>query len=799
MMAMFAVHLLAISYTQGVPARGVARFSRSAVIKAVTSYTPNIKLQTDDLEAMVDEWRKEDDKKRLLNEAQAAALEMEVVEEEGGRSTGRGAASRLDRARLRLQRSINEEAGLAPPAIPYDPSAAAARFASQPMAVGMRQMRLLGPLISFILKVIADVQQGTEEKHRDARAAELTELISSLGPAIIKAGQALSSRSDLLPSAYLRELTKLQDRVPPFASAEAHALIEMELGQPLGELFTSLGDEPVAAASLGQVYRGETLDGREVAVKVQRPGVEPTVALDLYILRSYSATLGSIVALLGRNLDFVSVIDDFGQMLYSELDYALEAQNARRFSSLYATIPNVSAPAVLPELSTSTILTMEWVDGVRLTDAEGLRERNLAPSALVDTLVQCSLRQMLDSGFFHADPHAGNLFVKDDGTLVYIDFGMMSFLSSAQRHAIIEAVVHMVNRDFASLAELYQELGFIPPDEDVTPIVAALDDALPDVLNASISELNIKSVVERLGDVMYTYPFSLPPFYVAIIRCLGVLEGVSLQVDDNFAILQDAYPYIASRLLTDRSPRLQRALSALVFRDGKLRTDYLMGLLENAAGSSEYDLVGSAEALADFVLLPESAALLDSLTDQLVDEIDEVGAESASYVFNLLTTLAAPFLGPGGAVAAAAAAAAARDAAGGDASGDSRPRGEREASDPIRALLEQLGSSIGTMPLPPPSPRLARAIKVAETLQKSALTKSVDLTRVGALAATLLARESVQRQLADLTLQLVQRGVQRGIRSLFALPDMSPPVTSPQSSPQSGRSANATAESEAQR
>jgi aarF domain-containing kinase len=149
-------------------------------------------------------------------------------------------------------------------------------------------------------------------------------------------------------------------------------------------------------------------------------------------------------------------------------------------------------------------------------------------------------------GFFHADPHAGNLLAMSNGKLCYLDFGMVSYVEASQRYSIIEAVVHLVNRDFLSLAQLYKRMGFIPKDVDSTPIVNALSEALPDVLNAPVGELNFKNVISKLGDVMYKFPFSLPPFYIAIIRCLGVLEGVAIQVQPNFKY----YTYLLSTAST---------------------------------------------------------------------------------------------------------------------------------------------------------------------------------------------------------------------------------------------------------
>ena len=174
---------------------------------------------------------------------------------------------------------------------------------------------------------------------------------------------------------------------------------------------------------------------------MQRPGAEATIALDLYILRAYSRTLMQLIALLGRDLDLVSVIDDFGTLIYAEIDYEVEAANAAHFARLYASLPNVSAPAVFPALSTAKVLTLEWVDGARLTTIAASGDAARA-AGLVDTLVQCTLRQMLRNGFFHADPHMGNLLVNAQGELTYLDFGMMSFLEPTQRFAIIEAAVH---------------------------------------------------------------------------------------------------------------------------------------------------------------------------------------------------------------------------------------------------------------------------------------------------------------------------------------------------------------------
>ena len=460
---------------------------------------------------------------------------------------------------------------VAEPSVKYDPVNSSKTLFAQPLKWISRNIQFTTPVFLFAVSVIFDIITDKEEENRPTRARQLLDIVSVQSPALIKAGQALASRSDLLPREYLVALQQLQDRCPAYPTELAEELFERELGKKFNDVFELEFKEPVAAASIGQVYKGRLRsNGAQVAIKIQRPNCEDAIATDLYILRFYASVVQQVLTLLRRDINLVSVIDDFGELIYREIDYRAEAVNAQRFAELYASVPNIFVPKIYTDLSTSKVLTMEWVDGCRLTDRAAIDSMGLDSTAFVDTLVQCSLRQMLENGFYHADPHLGNLLAMPSGQLCYLDFGMVSYVESQQRYSIIEAVVHLVNRDFVSLAALYKRIGFIPADVDSQPIILALESALPDVLNAAVGELNFKNVIEKLGDVMYKFPFSLPPFYISIIRCLGVLEGLAIQVDKDFRIISDAYPYIASRLLTDPSKELQAALQQLLFENGKV-------------------------------------------------------------------------------------------------------------------------------------------------------------------------------------------------------------------------------------
>lgn len=611
---------------------------------------------------------------------------------------------------------------IAAPGPRYDPAAAEVFFRGKGVLVARRQARIAVPLAAFVSKVILDLQLGREAERRPARAKEFLDIIASLGPAFIKAGQALSSRPDLLPAEYLLELQKLQDRLPPFPNEVAFALIEAELGRPLTEVYASVEPVPVAAASIGQVYKGVLRGtGEAVAIKVQRPDCEQIIATDMYILRNLSGLFTRLFKVIKRDVDLQSVIGEFGKLIYEEIDYLSEARNAERFLALYGDVPDVSAPKIFWRFSNRRVLTMQWVDGVRLTS-----ERLADNSHLVQTLVQCSLRQMLENGFFHADPHGGNLLATPSGRLCYLDFGMMSEVGPAQRYGIILAVVHMVNRDFEALSALYIRLGFLPPDTDLSPIVAALEDALPDVLGASVGELNFKSVINKLGSVMYQFPFSLPPYYTAILRCLGVLEGLAIQVDPNFKILNEAYPYIASRLLTDPAPELQEALQYLLFKDGRPRWNRLESLLDSATGAGDYDVSLAAEQLADFLLSPKGAVIRANLASDVVAEMDALAADTSSYYLSTSARTAA-------------------------AAGLWVPPG----------LLRSL-------PPPVSTPAMNRAAKVWAILSRS---RGGNVSKLAPIVRRVVTQPEGQRVTADVALNLAQRASSRFIRFAFGLPE----------------------------
>ena len=514
-----------------------------------------------------------------------------------------------------------EAAGL----LEYDPAAITRIYAGHPQRLIRRLWQTLVPIGLLLLGVAFDwiFQLLKDEQRARSRARECAELLVDLGPAFIKAGQALSTRPDIVPPLLLEELSQLQDQLPGFDSDLAMACIEEDLGAPVDEIYEQLDREPISAASLGQVHRGTLTNGQKVAVKVQRPGLREQITLDLYIVRNIAAWLNSNIGLIRS--DLVALIDELGRRVVEEMDYLNEAANAEKFAELHSHNPRIAVPAIFHQATSRRVLTMEWIDGVKLTNLDAVRELGINPDDMVDVGVNCSLQQLLEHGFFHADPHPGNLLALADGRLCYLDFGMMSEVSRESRTGLIQAVVHLVNRNFGKLSKDFVTLGFLAEDVNLEPIVPAFESVFSQAREAGGNRMDFKAVTDDMSGVMYKFPFRVPPYYALIIRSLVTLEGIALSVDPQFKILGAAYPYFARRLMEDPDPQLRQSLKEMLFDGDAFRWTRLENLVSSAASQAQLDLEALLDQLLDFLFSPKAGLLRDQLVVAMVDRLDAIG------------------------------------------------------------------------------------------------------------------------------------------------------------------------------
>ncbi|WP_055074335.1 AarF/ABC1/UbiB kinase family protein [Pseudanabaena sp. 'Roaring Creek'] len=500
----------------------------------------------------------------------------------------------------------------------YDINAIANYYRNQPLRVWWRCIVIFVPLIWLFLRLRFSAKSSTTELKK--LAIESRKLLTRLGPAFIKIGQALSTRPDIVPPIFMDELAELQDQLPPFPNEIAFQFIRDALGADPLDVYAEISDNPIAAASLGQVYKGKLKTGELVAIKVQRPDIASGIALDMYILRGIATWLKKTFKFVRTNL--AAILDEFASRIFEEMDYTFEGQNAEKFAKFYGELEGIYVPKIYWQYTAKRVLTMEWIEGIKLTNVEKVKELGFNSRHIIEVGVQCSLRQLLDYGYFHADPHPGNLLVMGDGKLAYLDFGMMSEVSAEQRFGLIEAIVHLVNRDFAALSKDYVRLGFLTEDIDFTAIVPALSEVFNPPEGQSLTQMDFKDMTDQLSQIMYDYPFQVPAYYALIIRSLVTLEGIAFSVDPNFKVLAVAYPYVANRLLNDSAPELRMALKDLLFRDGEFRWNRLENLLSNAQTNPDYDLSGTLDKGIDFLLSDRSEFMHDRIIDEIVRGIE---------------------------------------------------------------------------------------------------------------------------------------------------------------------------------
>lgn len=456
----------------------------------------------------------------------------------------------------------------------YVPDMIANFWGRRPAAVVSRVLQLLAISGGFLGSIAWDIFQDQLKQNEVKRAIELRTILTSLGPAYIKLGQALSIRPDLLSPKAMVELQKLCDKVPSFPSDIAMDVLNSELGKPWQEVFSELTPEPIAAASLGQVYKGKLKTGEPVAVKVQRPYVLETVTIDMYIIRSFGFFLHKFPKI---TTDVVALLDEWAARFFDELDYVKEGNNGTNFAEgMKKDLPQVVVPKVYHEFTTRRVLTTEWLDGEKLSQSKANDV-----GKLVNIGVICYLKQLLDTGVFHADPHPGNLIRTPDGRLAILDFGLMTQIDDNIKYGMIEAISHLIHRDYDAIVEDFVTLDFIPEGTDLKPILPVLAKVFDQALEGGgAKNINFQELAADLAQITFDYPFRIPPYFALIIRAIGVLEGIALVGNPEFAIVDEAYPYISKRLLTDDSPRLREALRYMIYgKNGVFDAERLIDLL----------------------------------------------------------------------------------------------------------------------------------------------------------------------------------------------------------------------------
>ncbi|MBC1213591.1 AarF/ABC1/UbiB kinase family protein [Trichormus variabilis ARAD] len=516
----------------------------------------------------------------------------------------------------------------------YNPDAIARYYRFRPWLAWGRLFKITWSFAMFVLGLKWDEWQNQVEQNKGKRATQLRQLLTRLGPTFIKVGQALSTRPDLIRKDFLEELIKLQDQLPAFDNAIAYHIIESELDRPISEVYSELSPAPIAAASLGQVYRGRLISGEEVAVKVQRPHLRPTLTLDLYLMRWAASWLAPWLPLnLGHDLTLI--VDEFGIKLFEEIDYLNEGRNAEKFAHNFRNDSQVKVPSIYWRFTTSRVLTLEWINGFKLTDTESIRKAGLDPEAIISIGVTSGLQQLLEYGFFHADPHPGNLFAMPDGRMAYIDFGMMDQLEEKSKESLVDALVHLVNKDYSDLALDFVNLGFLTPDTNIVPIIPALETVLGNAIGKNVSDFNFKTITDQFSELMYEYPFRVPAKFALIIRSLVTQEGIALSLNPNFKIVDVGYPYVARRLLTGESPELRRRLLNVLFKDGRFQWQRLENLIAIARSDNNFDVLPTARMGLQFLLSDEGQFLRRQLVLALTED-DRLHTEEVQRLWSLV-------------------------------------------------------------------------------------------------------------------------------------------------------------------
>jgi ubiquinone biosynthesis protein len=394
----------------------------------------------------------------------------------------------------------------------------------------------------------------SQENYNRVQAEHLREAFNELGATFIKLGQALSTRSDLLPSEYIAELGKLQDEVPPLPIDEMEKVLVQELGKPAGEIFSEFDPNPLASASIGQVYAGRLKNGIKVVVKIRRPDVAKIMNQDLEILAAMASWIMAHTNL-GQLYDLNAFVEEFSFRLRNELDYVREGQNANIFKKNFCDDPTIYIPYIFWDFTTHAVITLERVYGIKINDVATMKSAGINMRQVAENSARFTLRQLFEFGFFHADPHPGNFFVQPDASLAVMDFGMVGHLTNAMRNSLLTMIIAMATRDAEILVDELMDAGITRKTIRQRQLAMDLERIFESYIGGSAQFLTATQVLNQILDIANRHGLQMPGEMAMLARMSTINEGISMTLYPGFRMLDFAAPYVLHYWQEQRSPQ----------------------------------------------------------------------------------------------------------------------------------------------------------------------------------------------------------------------------------------------------
>jgi predicted unusual protein kinase regulating ubiquinone biosynthesis (AarF/ABC1/UbiB family) len=409
------------------------------------------------------------------------------------------------------------------------------------------------------------IRQNKSRNNYHKRAKWLVQKLIKLGPTFIKIGQALSTRPDLIPLEYVEEFSQLQDRVPPFLSDDAIAIIEQELGNKLDNIYDEFERVPIAAASLGQVHLATLKTGEKVVIKVQRRSLEKLFKLDFHVLKTI-INFGDRFLPGFKKYELKLIYEEFFSILFAEIDYLKEGENADRFRYNFQNDHRIIVPKVYWQYTTKKILTLEYLPGIKINDRETLESKGIPLKPLIELGICTYLKQLLEDGFFQSDPHPGNMAVRKDGSIIFYDFGAMAEVKGLAQEQMVQTFFAMLRKDADQVLDTLIYMGLIEPKGDMTAIKRLINFSLTRFLDKPVDINAFREISTEIFIMFEQQPFRLPPQMTFIIKAITTLDGIARNLDPEYSLLSASQPFFR-RITRSAAPN---NILLMVARQGKI-------------------------------------------------------------------------------------------------------------------------------------------------------------------------------------------------------------------------------------